>query len=361
MKSAKDHIDIGDYMKLAACTAVMLQPILQYALNAGVSSHAQMAIGFAYDLIKFTAPAFIFGILYTTTRLTIDNNITYRQYLKQQWHALFIPTIWWTSIYLLMIPSVQQVEHYTDWKSFLWQFINGNAAPHLWYNTMMLQFIMIMPIFWVIGRFCLSNVRRVIAVSSVVILLTCAWIWFYDFNVLYGPHAKSWYLLDRFFISFLIYGVFGVLSWQNNETFYRIIPKIKWIIVIVAILAFVWTGIQMVYRGLPVSLPSAAYYQPSMIIYDLAIIGLISILGIFQITKHSSFTVFVHRFAAFAYKAFLSNVFWSYLIWELFGQKLANKFLFIGIFVVYLLTWLLSFASAFIINTVWTMIKVRIR
>lgn len=136
--------DVGDYLKLGACTAVMAQPILTDALASGPSIAMQTGIGVVYNLVKYTAPAFIFGILYTTTRLTLNQTaLTYTDYLRQQWHALFIPTIWWTTIYLILMPQLQQGSQYHDWRGFFWQFVNGNAAPHLWYNTMMLQFIIL--------------------------------------------------------------------------------------------------------------------------------------------------------------------------------------------------------------------------
>lgn len=97
--------DIGDYLKLTACTAVMLQPILNLALRTMPEATTQMVIGAVYNLVKFTAPAFIFGILYTTMRTTVDTAVTYQQYLKQSWHSLFVPTLWWTSIYLLAMPG----------------------------------------------------------------------------------------------------------------------------------------------------------------------------------------------------------------------------------------------------------------
>lgn len=166
--------DIGDYLKVFACTAVMLQIILVEALQTHPSPSAQIGIGIFYDLTKFTAPAFIAGILYTTTRIAVDSNLTYRTYLIQMWHALFIPTIAWTTIYLLVMPWVQQVHRYHDLQTFAWQFINGNAAPHLWYNSMMLQFIILMPVFWWLARWCGQNRFRGILVLITVSLIQIA-------------------------------------------------------------------------------------------------------------------------------------------------------------------------------------------
>lgn len=140
--------DIGDYLKVFACTAVMAQPIMTMVMNVGQSNHVQDVFGVLYNLVKYTAPAFIFGILYTTIRVNdINGNFSYQKHLRSNWSNLFVPTIWWTLIYLLGMPWLQQVDHYHNFSSFCWQFINGNAAPHLWYNTMMLQFIILMPIF----------------------------------------------------------------------------------------------------------------------------------------------------------------------------------------------------------------------
>lgn len=70
--------DMGDYLKVFACAAVMLQIILGQALQTHPTVNIQIGIGICYNLIKFTAPAFITGILYTTMRVTHDTNLSYR-------------------------------------------------------------------------------------------------------------------------------------------------------------------------------------------------------------------------------------------------------------------------------------------
>lgn len=62
--------DIGDYLKVFACTAVMAQPIMTMVMNTGQPIHTQDIFGICYNLVKYTAPAFIFGILYTTIRVS---------------------------------------------------------------------------------------------------------------------------------------------------------------------------------------------------------------------------------------------------------------------------------------------------
>ncbi len=57
-----------------------------------------------------------------------------------------------------------------------------------------------------------------------------------------------------------------------------------------------------------------------MTLYDLAVIGLLSALCLYQVKARRPFTKFVHKFAGFAYKAYLSNVFWFECLWLWFGK-----------------------------------------
>lgn len=361
-KTALEPIaDIGDYLKLGACTAVMSQPIMSYALTTSPSIGAQTGIGIMYNLVKYTAPAFIFGILYSTTRTTIDNtDLTYGHYLKNMWHALFVPTIWWTFIYLLIMPQMQQVNQYHDIGSFLWHFVNGNAAPHLWYNTMMLQFIILMPLFWAIGRWCGHNAKRGWIAFFGAIIIAGLWLTFYDTQIFGGSHANDWYLFDRLFISFFIYGIFGTLAWQYRKHFEPVIMKWWPALIVVFAGTFWWTNHELFSYGFPISLGNAPYYKPSMTLYDLAVIGLLATLCLYQVKANRPFAKFVHKFANFAYKAYLSNVFWSECLWLLFGQRLTQANTWVGILTLYVLTWCLSFASAFGINAVWSCLKPRL-
>lgn len=358
--SSYDIADIGDYLKVFACTAVMSQPIMSIIINILQSQQTQVGFGILYNLVKYTAPAFIFGILYTTIRTSdLNGHFSYFKHLQKNWSNLFVPTIWWTLIYLLGMPWFQQGNKFNSFGTFCWQFINGNAAPHLWYNTMMLQFIILMPFFWLISRYVRNNIKRGFAVAIVTLILYLSWLAFYDYYVFHGVHQNDWYLLDRVFISFFIYAVFGGLAWQFRSYFNEFITKFWWLIVVIFILCFIWTNYELSQFGYPLNFYNAPYYKPSMTFYCLAVICLIAAFCLYQVRKRqiNSLKIF-HFLAIYAYRAYLANVFWNQLIWHGLNMQYHAKFHpFLTLFGCWLLTWILSFSSAYLLHMWWTKVK----
>lgn len=358
--SSYDIADIGDYLKVFACTAVMSQPIMSIIINILQSQQTQVGFGILYNLVKYTAPAFIFGILYTTIRTSdLNGHFSYFKHLQKNWSNLFVPTIWWTLIYLLGMPWLQQGNKFNSFGTFCWQFINGNAAPHLWYNTMMLQFIILMPFFWLISRYVRNNIKRGFAVAIVTLILYLSWLAFYDYYVFHGVHQNDWYLLDRVFISFFIYAVFGGLAWQFRSYFNEFITKFWWLIVVIFILCFIWTNYELSQFGYPLNFYNAPYYKPSMTFYCLAVICLIAAFCLYQVRKRqiNSLRIF-HFLAIYAYRAYLANVFWNQLIWHGLNMQYHAKFHpFLTLFGCWLLTWILSFSSAYLLHMWWTKVK----
>lgn len=358
--SSYDIADIGDYLKVFACTAVMSQPIMSIIINMPQSQQTQVGFGILYNLVKYTAPAFIFGILYTTIRTSdLNGHFSYFKHLQKNWSNLFVPTIWWTLIYLLGMPWLQQGNKFKSFGTFCWQFINGNAAPHLWYNTMMLQFIILMPFFWLISRYVRNNIKRGFAVAIVTLILYLSWLAFYDYYVFHGVHQNDWYLLDRVFISFFIYAVFGVLAWQFRSYFNEFITKFWWLIVVIFILCFIWTNYELSQFGYPLNFYNAPYYKPSMTFYCLAVICLIAAFCLYQVRKRqiNSLRIF-HFLAIYAYRAYLANVFWNQLVWHGLNMQYHAKFHpFLTLFGCWLLSWILSFSSAYLLHMWWTKVK----
>ena len=346
--------DIGDYMKVFACTAVILQSVLAFVLKTQPNFANQNIIGFLYNLVKFTAPAFIFGILYTTTRQAYKNlPNNFLSYLKKQFSALFVPTIIWTLIYLLVSPQLQQHRHFDSFSSFIWQFINGNAAPHLWYNTMMLQFILIMPLFWLLANFTRMHPLRSLIILIITSIFYIGWLLFYNRHFQSG----NWYLLDRIFISFIIYAILGVLAWTNRKVFEIVVKRSLLILIGIFLIALIWTNYELFSFGYPIKLTNAPYYKLSMTVYALTVIGLIAVFAIHQINHQKKALPIFHFLATYAYRAYLSNVFWLQLLWIAGEQTISKSNPLLAIISCYLLTWVLSFTSAYYLNVGWNSVK----
>lgn len=348
--------DIGDYLKVFACTAVMMQPTISLVLATNPSHHTQAILRVIYNLVKYTAPAFIFGILYTTTRTNEGAKLeNYPKYMRGTWSSLFVPSFWWTLVYLLVMPWVQQVQAYHNAGSFIWNFFNGNAAPHLWYNTMMLQFILLMFLFWWLARFVDGRPKRGFVVALITIIFYLFWLYFYSHTASHG----NWYLLDRFFVSFIIYGIFGVLAVKFSSSVNTWLAKLWPLALLVLVVSFGWTNFELHSFGYPVSLINAGYYKPSMTLYSLAVIASVAGLCLFNTRHHHDrFLKVIHYLANFAYKAYLSNIFWLQIVWWLTGRhQLHSAHPICSLLLCWIFTWLLSFMSAVGINQLWSRLK----
>ena len=337
--------DIGDYLKVAACTAVMLQSVLGLAMPLATTDVEQWGLGSLYNLVKFTAPAFIFGILYTTLRQRNEHrDQTKRDYWRQQWSALGVPTVWWTLIYLVTIPSVQQHGRFHEGWGFLWQAVSGNAAPHLWYNTMMLQFIGLMPLFWAWSRWVGGQQRRALESLGLTTLFYTVWLgWF--------PLAPT-YLVDRLALSFLPYAVVGVL-WGQFPRWALTLQRYWPFSLLMGALGLGWLSVQLFARQLPVNLAAASYYQPSGVFYAFAVIGLVSCLAVTHLRQRSRWLPVIHWLATYAYRAYLGHVFWLYWLWQwTTGLALGPRLM-----VSYGGTWLVAFATTYGIHLGWQALK----
>ena len=353
-----NRADIGDFEKLMAVTTVMTQSVITFLLPTTHAIGQQFFLGGIYELIKFSAPAFIFGIVYSTVRTHPDAHLRdYPHFMLNRWHLLFVPSILWTTVYLLVLPQLQQHQHYHNWASFAWQFINGNAAPHLWYNVMMLQFIIIMPLFWWLARLVRHRPARGCLLFSLALLFEIRWHLLYERVVFHGYQAQHWYLLDRVFPSFIIFAVGGVLT-HVFATKLRPFMARHWLAQLVLWLFFLYIVTADFFRyGYPVRLTNAPYYLPSMIFYNLSTIGLIAtLLGHLQKFRNQ-WLPFIHWFALYAHRAFLGHIFWLYWLWQASRRFLPWLPLELTLPLLVILTVICSFAFAYGAHRTWSGIK----
>ncbi|WP_203641240.1 acyltransferase [Levilactobacillus andaensis] len=345
--------DVGDYLKAFACTAVMGQTVLSLGLTTAAGQAQRVPIAWLYAAIKFTAPAFICGILFSTMRTTIPRP-SLTQYYRQQWHALGVPTLWWTLAYLLILPSVQQHQPARTVEQFLWQMVNGNAAPHLWYNTMMLQIILLMPVWWVLRQWATTIGRRKFLLESTTITYALG-MWAYTYWIYDTARYGRWYLTDRIFLGFVPYAVLGIVL-------YLVWPRVRqwrWLAVPCLVFGGVAVGWQVhqLLQVQPLSLVRSSYYLPANVLYALSAIGLIVSLAIWQLRRQSRWLPVIHWLATYAYRAYLANVFWLTLIWSAFGRQLASRHVGWGLLLCYVLTWVWSFTATYLLHLTWQKLK----
>ena len=357
MNWQEEQADGGDYLKVAACTAVIGQSVLSLALTVRPTPRAQAVMAAIYLAVKFTAPAFIWGILFTTSRTTRPTP-GYGTYLKNQTPTLFLPTVIWTALYLWLMPGVQQHGWAHGWGGLLWQAVSGNAAPHLWYNTMMLQFILLMPAFWWLR----ARVNRPQTAKrwGLGIGILCA-LGIGEFTLFVYPTSRfdHWYLLDRIFPGFLLYAVCGVLCWRYWVAWQRWLSRYWGFLFLVTCVAWIAQNWSLRQWKMPVSFTQTSYYLPATVIFDLGVIGLILAFAGFQIRRQAPSLGCVHQLAQLAYPSYLANVFWLQLIWRGGGATLTRAHLGLGILVCYGLTWIVSFSFSALIARPINLIKWR--
>lgn len=347
--------DIGDYLKVIANGMVMLQPIIALTIKLPLTGGEQRLLASLYNFVKCTSPTFIFGIVFTVIR----QNENYRRlpmpnYARDQWADNFWPTLMWTLIYLLAMPNLQQREHYHNVASFCWQVVSGNAAPHLWYSVMMLQFLLIMPVIKWVTNYVGHDIGRLLISFIIVTGIYAAWLIFYDQYVFNGPEANHWYLLNRCFLSFLIFGFYGGLAWNFHSQIQRWLYYGWWDVLFIYVATYLWTRQQFFAFHDLTKLVDDTYYRPSMAIYALAVIALIYLICIVQKVYQMDRSLKVIHFMAFyAYRAFLANVLWDRILWSLWFRQIAGRWLLPGVLATWVFTWLCSYLTVYLLHQLW--------
>jgi len=254
----------------------------------------------------------------------------------------------------LILPGVQQHQSAHTIGQFLWQMVNGNAAPHLWYNTMMLQIILLMPVWWALRQWATTVGRRQFLLGSTAITYALG-MWAYTYWIYDTARYGRWYLTDRIFLGFVPYAVLGIvlyLAWPR-------VRQWRWLAVPCLIFGGVAVGWQVhqLLQARPLSLARSSYYLPANVLYALSAIGLIVSLAIWQLRQQSRWLLVIHWLATYAYRAYLANVFWLTLIWSAFGRQLASRYLGRGLLLSYVLAWVWSFTVTYLLHVVWQKLK----
>lgn len=352
--------DWGDFLKTCAVLCVMLQTVLSFVMKIGPSSFAQWQIAEIYAAVKFTAPAFICGILYTTIRILPHNTWRdYPHYMANQWHALYLPTILWTLAYLIIYPQLQQHRHFHSVRGFLLKLINGNAAPHLWYSTMMLQFIALMPFFWALAHWMGAQRGRGWLALALSAIFEFGWFLVYDTQVFHGPEFHSLYWFDRIFPSFIYYGVLGVSLWVYHKSVAKWLPRLLPLIFVGWLYLWLLLAHQLRSWGEPINFANLPYYHPVVMVYNS--LGILMICGIAEILIRNSSILArgAHWIAVYAFRSFLPHAFWLETLWLLLGNHVHQMRTETLLIFLYPTTVVLAFLSAYFFHVLRLVITKR--
>ncbi|WP_430612590.1 acyltransferase family protein [Enterococcus sp. DIV0876] len=348
-------INISDFQKVFAVTAVMMQTILTFALANTHDEKTAAFIGTFYVLVKFTAPLFIFAIVYNMVKTS--QHVTYFEFLKEKFFELVVPYVLWTTAYLWLFPAVQQAQPYTDMASFLLKYVTGDGAPHLWYTVMMLQIQLLMPFFVWLGYKVFTNKKAVWPVLVIATVLYVAWYVFYQTQVYAGPHHDNWYLLDRFVFSFMIYGIYGEAALMYHEAVYKFLYKIRFALLPVGLALGLASANQlMTYTG-DVTFAHAPYLNTLQSLYSLVVIMGVFMFGSTMIQKQSTMLPKFKWLSTYAYRTYLANVFVFQVLLLCFKSYLLQLPIGIMILVAYLATASCAFLLSYILHVLWEAVK----
>lgn len=121
--------------------------------------------------------------------------------------------------------------------------------------------------------------------------------------------------------------------------------KYWWLIITLFIVTYLWTRDKFLAYHQPTNLVLDIYYVTSMAIYALAVIFLIYLicvakksLSMGEDSKNNPFLAF------YAYRAFLANFFWDQILWQQLNFKeITEKSLILGLLLIWIFTWILSY------------------
>lgn len=341
-------VNISDYAKVFAVTAVIMQTILSYALGMAHTQTSQTLIATAYILVKFTAPLFIFAIVYNMVKTS--EHVSYFEFLKDKFFELVIPYVLWTTAYLVVFPKVQQHVPFNSVGSFLLKYLTGDGAPHLWYTVMMLQIQLFMPFFVWLGYKYFKNKRVVVPTLISATAVYVAWYLFYMHLVILNPHGQAWYLLDRFVASFIIYGIYGVAALMYHETLYQLLYKIRYAFLPIGLVV---AGISIQHLltmpGL-INLAHAPYLNTVQSLYSLIVILAVFMYGSVQIKNNVPKLPMIKWLSTYAYRTYLANVFVFQVLLKIFGNFWVHLPIVAMVLVAYLMTVSCSFLIAYLLH-----------
>lgn len=335
----KQYVKSVDYIRVLAILAVVLIHTTTRTLEASKFNLMGFPLTiFLNQIARFAVPIF-FLISGFVLEISSTDNLSYLSFLKKRLSRIFIPYVFWSAIYYLLIYTQNH-------ENFLLVLLKGDASYQLYFIPTLFIFYLIFPLLHRIYNFISNKWLFVFLFISQIFLL------YRDYFV------EEFRFAGPIHIAILAYFVFiaGMVAARHIDAIKRFVNKWKFVL----IPAVIVSGIFIFAEGLTRFLKTGnflSYYsqwRPSTLIYTI-LLGLV----LFYLFEIKTFQFkYVEKLSRLSFLVFLIHVIVLELSWTVYGKSLfalmggsvIGKILFDPVF--FGTTVGLSFAIAFIIHKI---------
>jgi surface polysaccharide O-acyltransferase-like enzyme len=290
-------------MKSLAFLAVVFQSALLYVMNYR-SPHPEEAImiGMLFHFVKFSAPVFVFLVGFHIVQHTV---IDYRQYVLHKWKELVVPYVTWSFIYVILFSSHL---HVID---VMRQLLLGEAASHLWYVIMIMQFhlliVIIIPFFYWIDQ---KKYWKLFIIISAMI-----YIGFITFIFPVVQSTSYIHYIDRTFLAYFFYFGLGGMVAYTLPTWRKFVIRVIPLNTFLFLSLFIFVSYELfTSQGIfSIDLTMITYLKPSMVLYVTSEIFLLYALSITIVQTKSRLYTALRFISRYTYGAYIAHMFFLYV------------------------------------------------
>lgn len=291
-------------MKSLAFLAVVFQSALLYVMNHR-SPHPEEAImiGMLFHFVKFSAPVFVFLVGFHMVQQ--KEAIHYRRYVSHKWVELMIPYIIWSFVYFILFSSHLHV------LDAMKQLLLGEAAPHLWYVVMIIQFhlliLIIVPFFrWLDQK---KYWKSFIIVSAIIYI---------GFITFISPIVQSEsyiHYVDRTFLAYFFYFCLGGMAAYTLPAWRKFVIRAIPFNTFLFLSLFIVVGYELFTSQsiFSIDLTAITYLKPSMVLYVTSEIFLLYALSITIVQTKSRLYTLLRFISRYTYGAYIAHMFFLYV------------------------------------------------
>lgn len=301
----RPHVPSWDVLRTAAFAAVAVQHILgAYARRYDIGSSEKVMIAASFEPLRFAVPLFV--MLFGAALFYVYREPPrYASYLVKRARQLVLPYAIWTAVYLWY------AEKPVTLRGVARGMVYGDASYHLWYVTMILQFVVLVPLFFAARnglRRCCTTRWRMIVVSVVLLGIWLLLLAFRPSDGLAHQILVTW--RTRGFLLWTGYFALGALCGLFPDAFAAWARRLllpAGLICAGAIGYAMWLSVRAVYQEGEVNFNCVSYFSPGY-----AVLTMVTILFIYGVAERLVRWRAVQRICGFvgrhSYEAYLAHV-----------------------------------------------------